>query len=129
MSVLINFRIDEKLKKNVDKVCSELGITMSAAFNMFAKDLVKNKNLNFAVNKKLDSSISMKGLFDKLESARDKKGIRNIDDNYYVNEVGHIIMLVPKDNPWAGVIESSGQMSDDFMFIREQLNAEKRETL
>lgn len=37
MSVLVNFRIEEKLKKDMDKMCKKLGITMSAAFNMFAK--------------------------------------------------------------------------------------------
>lgn len=34
---LVNIRMDEELKKNMDEICKELGITMSAAFNMFAK--------------------------------------------------------------------------------------------
>ena len=67
MSVLINFRIDEKLKDNMEKVCKELGLTMSAAFNMFANDLVKNKNISFSLNKKLNSGINIKNLIKKLE--------------------------------------------------------------
>ncbi len=130
MSVLINFRIDEKLKKSLDKVCDELGITMSAAFNMFAKDLVKNRKINFSLDKKLGSGISMKKLYDKLDSISGiKKDSREIDDNYYVNKVGNIIMLVPKDNPWEGVFESSGQISDDFMSERVQSDFEERDTL
>ena len=34
---LINFRIDEVTKKQMEQICNELGITMSTAFNMFAK--------------------------------------------------------------------------------------------
>ena len=148
MSVLVNFRIDEKLKIDMDKVCRKLGITMSAAFNMFAKNLVQNKTIDFSLNKKLDSGINMDYLYDKLDNIQSirKKGKNSInvnydvfnetknnkplnDDNYYINRVGNIIMLVPKDDPWRGILESSGAMSEDFMIEREQSDAEKREEL
>jgi addiction module RelB/DinJ family antitoxin len=148
MSVLVNFRIDEKLKIDMDKVCRKLGITMSAAFNMFAKNLVQNKTIDFSLNKKLDFGINMDYLYDKLDNIQSirKKGKNSInvnydvfnetknnkplnDDNYYINRVGNIIMLVPKDDPWRGILESSGAMSEDFMIEREQSDAEKREEL
>ena len=133
MSVLVNFRIDEKLKKSVDKVCKELGITMSAAFNMFAKDLVKNKNISFDINKKLNTGIDMKKIYDILDNLSDisKKNSKtsSIDDNYFVNRIGNLIMLVPKNDPWAQLIDSSGKMTEDFMSERNQKNYEKREAL
>ena len=85
MSVLVNFRIDEKLKKSVDKVCKELGITMSAAFNMFAKDLVKNKNISFDINKKLNTGIDMKKIYDILDNLSDisKKNSKTSSISYW----------------------------------------------
>ena len=40
---LINYRIDETTKKQMEQICNELGITMSTAFNIFAKKFKKNK--------------------------------------------------------------------------------------
>ena len=47
---LVNFRIDENLKKEMEKICSELGITMSTAFNMFAKKMAREKRIPFDVS-------------------------------------------------------------------------------
>lgn len=139
MSVLINFRIDEKLKDNMEKVCKELGLTMSAAFNMFANDLVKNKNISFSLNKKLDSGINIKNLIKKLEKNNldtfdynDIESVENIspiNEKFFINKVGDIIMLVPKDNVWAGIKDSAGKMSNDFMVERIQNIDNKRDEL
>ncbi len=139
MSVLINFRIDEKLKDNMEKVCKELGLTMSAAFNMFANDLVKNKNISFSLNKKLNSGINIKNLIKKLEKndldtfdyndIESVENISSINEKFFVNKVGDIIMLVPKDNVWAGIKDSAGKMSDDFMVERIQNIDNKRDEL
>lgn len=139
MSVLINFRIDEKLKDNMEKVCKELGLTMSAAFNMFANDLVKNKNISFSLNKKLNSGINIKNLIKKLEKNNldtfdynDIESVENIspiNEKFFINKVGDIIMLVPKDNVWAGIKDSAGKMSNDFMVERIQNIDNKRDEL
>lgn len=47
---LINFRIDENLKKEMEQVCNELGITMTTAFNMFAKKMTREKRIPFEVS-------------------------------------------------------------------------------
>ena len=139
MSVLINFRIDEKLKDNMEKVCKELGLTMSAAFNLFANDLVKNKNISFSLNKKLNSGINIKNLIKKLEKNNldtfdfnDIESVENIspiNEKFFINKVGDIIMLVPKDNVWAGIKDSAGKMSNDFMVERIQNIDNKRDEL
>ena len=47
---LINFRIDEKTKKQLEEICNELGITMSTAFNIFAKKVIREKRIPFDVS-------------------------------------------------------------------------------
>lgn len=47
---LINFRIDETTKKQMEQICNELGITMSTAFNIFAKKVIREKKIPFDVS-------------------------------------------------------------------------------
>jgi len=42
---MISIRIDDKVKKQMQEVCKEYGITMSEAFNMFARKVCKDKNI------------------------------------------------------------------------------------
>ena len=55
----MNLRVDEKLKKNAEKITKELGIPMSVAVTLFLKALVREKALPFLVSvdpkKKRDS--------------------------------------------------------------------------
>lgn len=47
---LINLRIDEDIKKSMEEICKELGITMSAAFNIFARKMIREKRIPFEVS-------------------------------------------------------------------------------
>ena len=47
---LINVRIDEDVKKSMEETCKELGITMSAAFNIFARKMSREKRIPFDVS-------------------------------------------------------------------------------
>lgn len=47
---LVNFRIDETTKKQMEQICSELGITLSTAFNIFAKKVIREKRIPFEVS-------------------------------------------------------------------------------
>ena len=47
---LINVRIDEDVKKNMEEICKELGITISAAFNIFARKMSREKRIPFDVS-------------------------------------------------------------------------------
>lgn len=46
-SVLFNMRMDEELKKEVEVVCKEMGITMTAAFTMLAKKSAEKSGCHF----------------------------------------------------------------------------------
>lgn len=47
---MVNFRMDEELKKNMEKVCSEMGMTMTTAFTIFAKKVSRERRIPFEVN-------------------------------------------------------------------------------
>jgi DNA-damage-inducible protein J len=48
--VLVNFRMDEDLKKSMESVCNELGMNMTTAFTIFAKKLSREKRIPFEVS-------------------------------------------------------------------------------
>ena len=45
----INIRMDEVLKQDFDRLCGELGLTMTTAFNIFAKTVVRQHGIPFPV--------------------------------------------------------------------------------
>lgn len=48
-AVNVNFRLDEDVKKSMEQTCSELGLSMSAAFTIFAKKVGREKRIPFEV--------------------------------------------------------------------------------
>jgi DNA-damage-inducible protein J len=49
-STNLNIRIDTDLKKNMENILSELGLTTTAAFNIFAKTVVRERRIPFALD-------------------------------------------------------------------------------
>lgn len=49
-AVNVNFRLDEDVKKSMEQVCSDLGLSMSAAFTIFAKKVGREKRIPFEVS-------------------------------------------------------------------------------
>ena len=47
---LVNIRMDENVKKKMEKLCNELGITVSAAFNIFARKMIRENGIPFDVS-------------------------------------------------------------------------------
>ena len=45
----ISIRIDEELKKQFEKFCSDIGMTMTTAFNIFVKKAVKEQKIPFEI--------------------------------------------------------------------------------
>ena len=45
----INFRIDEKIKKEMEKICREMGMSMTTAFTIFATKVTKEKRIPFEI--------------------------------------------------------------------------------
>lgn len=47
---LVNFRMDEELKRNMEETCQELGMNMTTAFTIFAKKMTREKRIPFEVS-------------------------------------------------------------------------------
>lgn len=47
---MVNFRMDADLKKSMEQVCSEMGISMTAAFTIFAKKVSRERRIPFEVS-------------------------------------------------------------------------------
>ena len=45
----INIRMDEQLKKEFDKFCDDIGMTMTTAICIFAKKVVKEQKIPFEI--------------------------------------------------------------------------------
>ena len=45
----INIRIDENLKQEFDILCQDLGLTMTTAFTVFAKAVVRRRGIPFDI--------------------------------------------------------------------------------
>lgn len=68
----INFKIDKKLKKELDKICEEIGISLNVAFTIFAKKLARERKIPFEVD--TDPFYSKKNL------KRLKKSIKQMEN-------------------------------------------------
>ena len=47
---MVNFRMDQELKRNMDAVCKEMGMTATSAFTIFATKVVREHRIPFEIN-------------------------------------------------------------------------------
>ena len=47
---LVNFRMDEDLKRDMEETCRDLGMNMTTAFTIFAKKVIREKRIPFDVS-------------------------------------------------------------------------------
>ncbi|MDY2629543.1 MAG: type II toxin-antitoxin system VapB family antitoxin [Lachnospiraceae bacterium] len=66
----------------------------------------------------------------RSQAVRLPKECRFQGEEVAVNKIGEIVILIPKENKWAGFMESLNLFSDDFMEDgRDQHVAQEREAL
>ena len=46
---MVNFRMDEELKKIMEQTCADMGMSMTTAFTIFAKKVAKEKRIPFEI--------------------------------------------------------------------------------
>jgi len=47
---VVNFRLDERIKKEMEETCRDMGLTMSGAFTVFATKVAREKCIPFKVS-------------------------------------------------------------------------------
>ena len=70
--VNVNFKLDEDVKKSMEQACNELGLSMSAAFSIFARKVGREKRIPFEV--------SVDPFYSEENMARLKKAIQDLDE-------------------------------------------------
>ncbi len=71
--ISVNVKLDEDLKKDFEKICDDLGITMTAAFTMLAKQMVREQRIPFEVTMNPSSDQRMRAYFDKMVDLSERK--------------------------------------------------------
>lgn len=70
-TVSVNFKLDAEVKKAMEKVCKEMGLSMSAAFTIFAKKVGREHRIPF--------EISADPFYSEKNIARLKKSIEQME--------------------------------------------------
>lgn len=72
----INIKIDEELKKEFEVFCSEVGMSMTTAFCVFAKKTVRERRIPFEIsNDPFYSEKNMTELKRRIENIRSGKSV------------------------------------------------------
>ncbi len=73
-AVNVNFRMDADLKQSMEQVCSDMGMSMTTAFTIFAKKVSREKRIPFEVSADPFYSESnmryLRGVIDDIEAGR-----------------------------------------------------------
>lgn len=47
---MVNFRMDEELKRSMESACADMGLSMTTAFTIFAKKVARERRIPFEVS-------------------------------------------------------------------------------
>lgn len=76
----ISIRMDDVTKKQFDTFCDSVGLTVSAAFNIFAKTVVREQRIPFEITTEIpnDATIAAMQEGDKIAKDSSVKGYSNL---------------------------------------------------
>ena len=76
----ISIRMDDATKKQFDIFCDSVGLTVSAAFNIFAKTVVREQRIPFEITTEIpnDATIAAMQEGDKIAKNSSVKGYSNL---------------------------------------------------
>ena len=60
----INIRMDAELKRQFEAFCADMGMTMTTAFNIFAKKAVREYRIPFEINGEVPNAVTRKAIED-----------------------------------------------------------------
>ena len=72
-SVNVTIRVDEDIKQQADALFSELGMSLSTAFNIFLRQSVREQRLPFVVSKNTPNAVTLAEM-DAAEKGTDLHG-------------------------------------------------------
>ena len=72
----VNIRMDDATKKQFDAFCSEVGISVSAAFNLFAKRVVKEQRIPFEIRREVPNAQTVAAMGEYQEMRRNPEAYK-----------------------------------------------------
>lgn len=65
----VNIRMDEATKVAFDRFCEEIGLSVSAAFNIFAKTVVREQRIPFELTTEVPNAVTL-AAFEEAEEMK-----------------------------------------------------------
>jgi antitoxin VapB len=65
----------------------------------------------------------------RSQAVRLPKEFRFSGNDVFINKIGNIVILIPRDDPWASLASSLEQFTDDYMETRDQPTQNPRQPL
>ena len=78
-TVNVNFRLDEDVKKKMEEACADMGLSMTAAFTIFAKKVGRERRIPFEVS--ADPFYSEENIAELERRIADMKAGRNTHEH------------------------------------------------
>ena len=75
----VNIRIDEGLKREFDNLCQDLGLTMTAAFTVFAKTAVRRQRIPFEIARDVPNAETIAAIEEVREMKRNPHLYKSFD--------------------------------------------------
>jgi antitoxin VapB len=63
----------------------------------------------------------------RSQAVRLPKDFRFAENDVFINKIGKMVVLLPKNDPWSSLVNSLDQFTDDFMENREQPDQNPRD--
>ena len=76
----VNFRMDKNLKIRFEKVCNELGLSMSTAFTVFAKTMVRQQRVPFDISLEVPNEETLKSIENIEEGKNLSKRFTSVEE-------------------------------------------------
>lgn len=90
--VTFSVRMDETLKKQLDLLCNEFGMSTSTAINVFARAVVRERKIPFEISY---PEVTREGALKVFEAMR-KEAIKNGVNDLTLEEINNEISLAHK---------------------------------
>ena len=75
----INIRMDEELKRDFDSLCNEFGLSMSAAFTVFAKTVVRRRMIPFEISANTPNAVTVAAIEEVQEMKHNPELYKRFD--------------------------------------------------
>lgn len=79
-STNINIRMDSDLKTQFEAFCADMGMTMTTAFNVFAKKAVREYRIPFEIGAEVPNAATRKAIEDAKKGVGMSRGFSSVQE-------------------------------------------------